>query len=51
MMEQMKKIEKRGAYYRGRPEKESEIVQKLTDKYVNKIDDIIRDKEKAIMEI
>jgi ribosome recycling factor len=51
MMEQMKKIEKEALITEDDLKKESENIQKLTDKYVNKIDDIIRDKEKAIMEI
>ena len=51
LMEQIKKYEKEAQITEDDLKKESENIQKLTDKFTAKIDDIVKDKEKAIMEI
>ena len=51
MMDQIKKMEKDSQITEDDLKKESDNIQKLTDKFTNKIDDVIKEKEKAIMEI
>ncbi|MCK9536230.1 MAG: ribosome recycling factor [Bacilli bacterium] len=51
MMDQIKKMEKDSQITEDDLKKESDNIQKLTDKFTDKIDGIIKEKEKAIMEI
>jgi len=51
MMDQIKKMEKDSMITEDDLKRDSENIQKITDKYTEKIDEIIKTKEKAIMEI
>lgn len=51
MMEQLKKLEKDGDISEDDQKRESEKVQKLTDKFTEEVDKLFKDKEKQIMEI
>lgn len=50
-MEQLKKIEKDGQMSEDELKRYSDDLQKMTDKYIVKVDDASKDKEKAIMSI
>ncbi|BBP89403.1 hypothetical protein BsIDN1_30210 [Bacillus safensis] len=47
----LKKLEKNGEITEDELRSSTEDVQKLTDEYVAKIDDVTKDKEKEIMEV
>lgn len=47
----LKKLEKNGEMTEDELRSSTEDVQKLTDEYVSKIDEITKDKEKEIMEV
>ena len=49
--EELKKLEKNGEITEDDLHRNGEDVQKLTDSYIKKIDDIAKDKENEIMEI
>lgn len=50
-MEQLKKLEKDGIISEDELKRHNDEVQKITDKYTDKMDALAKDKEKAIMEI
>nr|WP_199800937.1 ribosome recycling factor [Bacillus pumilus] len=49
--DELKKLEKNGEITEDELRSSTEDVQKLTDEYVAKIDDVTKDKEKEIMEV
>jgi len=49
--QQLKKLEKDGDISEDDQKRESEKVQKLTDKFTEEVDKLFKDKEKQIMEI
>nr|WP_213019750.1 MULTISPECIES: ribosome recycling factor [Bacillus] len=49
--DELKKLEKNGEITEDELRSSTEDVQKLTDEYVAKIDDVMKDKEKEIMEV
>jgi len=51
MMEQVRQLEKDSAITEDDLKKESDNIQKLTDNYIEKVDEIAKIKEKAILEI
>lgn len=51
VMDQLKKLEKDSVISEDELKRKSEDVQKITDKYTEKMDALAKDKEKAIMEI
>lgn len=51
VIEQLKKLEKDSAISEDELKKYTDDVQKITDKYIEKIDALVKEKEKTIMEI
>ncbi len=51
VIEQLKKIEKEGLLTEDELKRKSDDVQKMTDKYINMIDELVKEKEAQIMEI
>ncbi len=51
MIEQLKKLEKDGLITEDELKRRSDEVQKMTDKYVAKVDDLMKEKEAQLMEI
>ncbi|MCF6093804.1 ribosome recycling factor [Microaerobacter geothermalis] len=49
--DEMKKIEKEGTISEDESRREQEKIQKLTDKYINIVDELMAQKEKDIMEV
>ena len=50
VMEQLKKYQKDGLMSEDELKRYEEDTQKVTDTYVSKVDDVIKEKEKAIMQ-
>lgn len=51
LVDQMKKLEKDSAISEDELKRENDKIQKLTDKFIDKIDEVAKEKEKQIMEI
>ena len=50
-MDSLKKLEKDSGLSKDESAKKSELVQKLTDEFIKKIDDAVKAKEEEIMKV